>query len=307
MKLIGQLKTAGASWSMDEYMRLFGMLADIEYPNGMSRNVGYEMVYEGKRIAQFLGAEVWEITTIPDELIGLSIGQCEMTAIQPGKSTIHMPIEWLWGNEGMGEFSMNCPPEWSGMNGYQSCSCRLISLAAFQSNVEADDEVELVPYDPEWPAEYASMAEHIRYALGDDVALRIEHYGSTSIQGMPAKPVIDILVEIPTFEMAHERAIPALYNECCEYWSYADHMVFICRRSLLGKRTHHIHMAPAGHGIWNSIAFRDYLRTHSDEAAEYSKLKRDLASHYKQDREGYTQAKTDYVQRITALARSNSN
>jgi GrpB-like predicted nucleotidyltransferase (UPF0157 family) len=70
----------------------------------------------------------------------------------------------------------------------------------------------------------------------------------------------------------------------------------------MGKRTHHLHLAPAGHEIWNGLAFRDYLRTHPEEAARYASLKRQLAESHQTDRERYTEAKTEYVKKVTEKA-----
>jgi len=65
--------------------------------------------------------------------------------------------------------------------------------------------------------------------LGPGVALRVEHYGSTSIPVCPAKPIIDILVEIPSWEEGRKRAIPVFNSPEIEYWFYNDHMCFILR------------------------------------------------------------------------------
>jgi GrpB-like predicted nucleotidyltransferase (UPF0157 family) len=61
-------------------------------------------------------------------------------------------------------------------------------------------------------------------------------------------------------------------------------------------------MAPKGHEVWNALAFRDYLKAHPDDASRYANLKHKLAAEYKTDRERYTQAKTEFVNKITAKA-----
>jgi len=68
----------------------------------------------------------------------------------------------------------------------------------------------------------------------------------------------------------------------------------------MGIRTHHVHMAPRGHTLWEGISFRDYLRRHPGEAARYAALKRDLAARHAHDRERYTQAKTQFVREVMA-------
>ena len=79
-------------------------------------------------------------------------------------------------------------------------------------------------------------------------------------------------------------------------------MCFIVRDEVTGIRTYHIHLAPAGHRIWEGLAFRDYMRTHSGDAARYVALKLDLAKCYQKDREGYTDAKEAFVREITDMA-----
>ena len=164
------------------------------------------------------------------------------------------------------------------------------------------DEVALVDYDPEWPEQYRRMADWLQQCLGSELALRIEHYGSTAIPGMSAKPIVDILVEVPSFRAAKERVLPLLNEESWEYWWYSDHMIFIKRSGLAGVRTHHVHLAPRQHVIWQGIAFRDYLRAHPEYALRYEDLKRQLARSCSSDREAYTAAKTEFVKEVTARA-----
>lgn len=111
-----------------------------------------------------------------------------------------------------------------------------------------------------------------------------------------------MLVEVPSYDIARQAILPLLNREEWEYWWYQDHMVFIKRQALMGKRTHHIHLAPAEHRLWEGIAFRDYLIAHPETAARYAALKGELADKHREDREGYTQAKTAFVQEITAKA-----
>jgi len=145
------------------------------------------------------------------------------------------------------------------------------------------------------------MKLRLQKLLGPEIALRIEHYGSTAIPGLPAKPIIDILVEIPSWEAARKRAIPAFNSPEIEYWC-SDHLRFYVRDKLTGLRTHHLHLAPAGHGIWEGLAFRDYLRAHPREAQSYVELKYQLAELHRTDRGAYTDAKEAFVREITERA-----
>jgi GrpB-like predicted nucleotidyltransferase (UPF0157 family) len=79
-------------------------------------------------------------------------------------------------------------------------------------------------------------------------------------------------------------------------------MVFIKRDALMGKRTHHVHIAPRGHPVWKGLIFRDYLRAQPQVAARYAGLKRGLAARYREDRERYTNAKSTFVKDVLAEA-----
>jgi len=163
-----------------------------------------------------------------------------------------------------------------------------------------DDSVHLVDYDPAWPEKFNEFSDWLRERLGPDVALKIEHFGSTSIPGMIAKPMIDVLVEVPSFPEAKQRALPSLNNEKWEYWWYSDHMTFVRRDRLMGPRTHHVHMMPRGRDLRSRLAFRDYLRSHVEDASRYATLKRQLAKSHQTTREHYTDAKAVFVNEIVA-------
>jgi len=168
------------------------------------------------------------------------------------------------------------------------------------------DDIQLVPHDPRWPEMLHAEAERLRQLLGE-MALRVEHAGSTAVPGLSAKPVIDMLLEIPSFESAQQRVVPRLEQDGWEYVWRDDrppgHMMFI-RRNALRVRTHHVHMAPTGHPLWDRLAFRDYLLSHPVEARRYEQLKRRLAAEHRGDREAYTEGKGEYVKRVTAAASS---
>ena len=146
------------------------------------------------------------------------------------------------------------------------------------------------------------MEAWLRENLRPEIILRIEHYGSTAIPGMPAKPVVDILVEIPSFESAKPHAIAILNGPLWEFWWYADHMVFVKRKIPMGEREFHIHMAPASNAVWRGIIFQDYLLTHPEDATRYRELKLTLAQDHVHERETYTRMKTQLINEITHKA-----
>ena len=172
------------------------------------------------------------------------------------------------------------------------------------------DAILIIDYDPRWPHWFEQESANLRTTLTKDLILRVEHIGSTAIPGMAAKPVIDMLVEIPAFDRAQAIAIPSLQAKGYEYIWRSDrppgHMMFIKRSSPNGPRTHHLHMAPTGHKLWERLHFRDYLRANPEEAHRYAQLKRDLANRFPTDREAYTHGKSAYVKRITAKAQQRA-
>lgn len=161
----------------------------------------------------------------------------------------------------------------------------------------------LVEYDPSWPQMYADEAKHLRSLFGPDLVTRIEHYGSTSVPGLAAKPVIDIIVEVTSFEAAEREMIPVLDKLGYGYDWYKGHLAFFKGYDIDAPVKAHIHVAPAGHPLMDGLLFRDYLRKHPDVAREYEKLKWALAEQYEYDREGYTEAKSEFVSEITERAR----
>jgi GrpB-like predicted nucleotidyltransferase (UPF0157 family) len=162
--------------------------------------------------------------------------------------------------------------------------------------------IEIVSYDPAWPARFGEEAKELRRALAAWLVGPIEHIGSTAIPGLAAKPVIDIMAAVETLD-ASRPAIAALADLDYRYAPYrADSEHWFCKPSL-AFRTHHLHLIPLESSRWSeTIAFRDYLRAHSRIAAEYEDLKRRLADVHRFDREAYTEAKGPFVARITALA-----
>ena len=162
----------------------------------------------------------------------------------------------------------------------------------------------LVQYDPLWPELYEQEAELLRSRLPSQLVTRIEHYGSTAIPGLAAKPVIDILAEVVSFEAAEAECVPILEELTYHFNWYAGHMAFF--RGYVPEEQpvkYHIHMAPGGHRIMDGLVFRDYLRKHTDVAAQYEELKHRLAKTYRHDREGYTDAKGQFVAEITRIAK----
>jgi GrpB-like predicted nucleotidyltransferase (UPF0157 family) len=162
----------------------------------------------------------------------------------------------------------------------------------------------LVQYDPEWPLLYEREAELLRSNLPPEALIRLEHYGSTAIPGLAAKPTIDIMAEVVSFESAEEICIPILERLGYGHNWYNGHIAcFKGYYPVEEPLKYHIHMAPSGHAIWDGLLFRDYLKEHADVAKEYEELKHRLAETYHYDREGYTDAKGEFVRDVIGKAR----
>jgi GrpB-like predicted nucleotidyltransferase (UPF0157 family) len=163
------------------------------------------------------------------------------------------------------------------------------------------DKVVIVPYDPEWPVLFRQLSSRLREALGP-TALRIDHIGSTSIVGLAAKPVIDIQISVAEFEPLD------LYRRPLEKLGYvfrANNPELTKRyfRERPGDRRTHIHVRRSGSWAEQfALLFRDYMRAHDEDAQAYAKLKYGLAEQYRDDRQGYTEAKAPFIWAIMVKA-----
>ncbi|HTO06304.1 MAG TPA: GrpB family protein [Myxococcota bacterium] len=168
------------------------------------------------------------------------------------------------------------------------------------------DALEIVPYDPRWPAEFAAERARIAAALGA-LALRIDHNGSTSVPGLAAKPVIDIQVSVARLAPLEPFEVPLTGIGYSHTPHPDDSFAPFFHRPERWPHTHHVHLVEAG-GLEErkTLAFRDYLREHDEAAREYAELKRGLAGRFgaggSDSREAYANAKTDFVVRISERA-----
>lgn len=163
------------------------------------------------------------------------------------------------------------------------------------------EPVYIVPYDPSWPALFVKERARIEEAVGRWVE-DIEHVGSTAIPGLDAKPVIDVMAGLRSMQDA-ERCIEPLVNLGYSYWAegaQSHHRLFVKFTNVERiARTHNLHLVEIGRRYWKErLLFRDYLRDQPGVASEYARLKRELADLYRDDREAYTAAKTNFVFRV---------
>jgi GrpB-like predicted nucleotidyltransferase (UPF0157 family) len=163
--------------------------------------------------------------------------------------------------------------------------------------------IEVVDYDQDWPRQYAEERDRIGAAIGD-VTLAIEHVGGTAVPGLPAKPVIDLMVGVEDIERAGP-AVAGLINLGYEYVPELESQLPDRRYFRRGTpETHHVHMVSVSGDYWaEHLLFRDYLRTHPQAAEEYGKLKRGLAGRFRLDRDAYRAGKVPFIDTVVAAAR----
>jgi len=149
-------------------------------------------------------------------------------------------------------------------------------------------------------------ARQLRAVLDPALIVGLEHFGSTSISGLPAKPIIDILIAVRSLAAARASFVEPLRNLDYVYWAEnpkQDRMFFVKGMPPFGsKRSHHVHVTQPDGEMWQRLAFRDYLRAHPEEAETYAQLKRQFAAEHRTDREAYTEAKSAYVMSVMRKA-----
>ncbi|MDQ1914069.1 GrpB family protein [Paenibacillus sp. GD4] len=166
-----------------------------------------------------------------------------------------------------------------------------------------DNQWRVSPYDPAWKILFEDIAIKLRYSLGD-IAVRIDHVGSTSVIGLDAKPIIDIQVSV------------SCYDDVSSYKTLIEKIGFVLReenpdkskkyfREIPGTRRTHIHVRQAGSFSEQvTLLFRDYLRTHPADCFRYAQEKHRLMALYKNERPKYVEGKGPIVWDILQKAHS---
>lgn len=172
------------------------------------------------------------------------------------------------------------------------------------------EEISIIPYDLVWPKMFEDEAAFLLKKLPQNIVKRIEHFGSTAVPGLSAKPIIDILVEVSSLEETKKQIVPILEAEGYEYfWRpvFGDddppYYAWFIKRNSEGKRTHHIHMVEADSELWDRLYFREYLRQFPDVAKQYDNLKRKLSDKHANDRVKYTEEKSGFILSVTKKAK----
>ncbi|MGS2619825.1 GrpB family protein [Micromonospora sp. LZ34] len=164
-------------------------------------------------------------------------------------------------------------------------------------------EVHLEDYDPSWPVRYAEEAELLTGTLQGRL-VAVEHVGSTSVPGLAAKPVIDILAAVRSFDgfpqlVERLAGIGYIYTPESEADDPSRRVFRKGPEDVTRLRTHHLHITEQGSHYWRRlVAFRDYLRSHPADADRYLALKRDLAARHATDPQRYTREKREFVREM---------
>ena len=161
--------------------------------------------------------------------------------------------------------------------------------------------VVVLPYDAQWRQGFHKIKDELIDALGQ-LAVSIEHVGSTSVQGLSAKPIIDVDVVIKDYSVL-DRVIISLENIG---YRYEGDLGIAGREAFKydGKehlRKHHLYVCPQDSAeLHRHIAFRDYLRSHPEAAREYGRIKEEGARLYPFDIDGYIEYKSPFIEKIYA-------
>lgn len=165
------------------------------------------------------------------------------------------------------------------------------------------DPIVIVPYDPDWVTTF-EQDRRLLLSVLHDVDVQVEHIGSTSVPGLDAKPIIDIMI-VTQSEVDALRCISPLVGlgYVCKGEMGIPGRIFFWRTN---PHTHHLHLytTPTNPERERHLIFRDYLRAHSEAAQEYARLKYELAEKYRNDRDRYSRSKSDFVERIVLEARN---
>lgn len=163
-----------------------------------------------------------------------------------------------------------------------------------------DPAVRIVDHEPAWAGLAEQELRRIEELLGD-VAVRLEHVGSTAVPGLAAKSILDLQLSVDALEPRERYVVPLeglgyLFVPAPESPDY-----HFFAKPPERPRTHHLHVCEAGSDHeFRHVAVRDFLRNHADEAVRYAALKREVVARHPQDRLAYINGKDGYV---TALER----
>ncbi len=169
-------------------------------------------------------------------------------------------------------------------------------------------KIVIQPYNPCWLTLFAQEKAKIHNSIGKD-GVWIEHISSTSVEGLSAKPVIDILIGLENFSVADQFVSPI---EALDYYYVADYedqmpLSKFFFKEENHKRTHHLHLVEMNSPFWKRhMAFRDYLRENETDRKAYETLKKNLSERDWSTRNDYVKAKSGFIRNIESKLNLNT-
>lgn len=166
------------------------------------------------------------------------------------------------------------------------------------------ERVEVVEYDPAWPEQFRRERDHLLKVMPEGMIVNVEHFGSTAVVGLPAKPIVDMLIEVRDVDEA-KAVVPRLLEprgyDCFWRPTAGDDTppwyTWCIKRDGAGRRTHHLHFGEIDFKS-DELRFRDILRARPEIARKYAELKLRLAATHEHDRIAYTEAKTEFIRNV---------
>ena len=164
---------------------------------------------------------------------------------------------------------------------------------------------EVEPYNPAWVGRFEDIKKLLQSVFGER-ALSIEHVGSTSVPGMTAKPVIDVLVvvtQMSAFSVEKEAMVKAGYEWDADYIAPAT-LIFYKLEKGGDRKIENIHVCPAGSAsVSQFLDIRDFLRAHSEWAKKYALIKEALVLKFHNDYISYREGKQNFLRQLLLLAK----
>ncbi len=162
------------------------------------------------------------------------------------------------------------------------------------------ESIRICDYDPRWPGMFEREREALRAAIGVWATGGIHHVGSTAVPGLAAKPIVDILVGVEGLDVSRACFEPLAGLDYLYAPYRSEEMHWFCKPHP-SSRTHHLHLVPSESDRFaDELVFRDRLRADPNTARAYANLKRELAIRFRDDREAYTEAKTEFIGTVLA-------
>ena len=161
----------------------------------------------------------------------------------------------------------------------------------------------LVEHDEAWRQQYEEIEGRLNELLSDCAVERVSHIGSTAVDGIRAKDIVDVMVELPS-QSELEKAAERLERSGFTMMSNEGERISLnlgYTKDGFAEKVYHVHLRHVGDN--DELYFRDYLNAHPQTAKEYETLKLRLWKRFEHDRDAYTEAKTEFIKAVTAKAR----